>query len=156
MDLPRERCYTGGEHGRRGHTPRAARLPFPDCDTLSPSMPPALCAHCGAFVSVNALTCPNCRHRSLGRMSHSRSGLFGVSSDAMSRFGNRVAITILISIVALTWFAVVEWSKDSHEVRDSFEAQIQCEIILEHGEEFEGELAACQRQVAYLRAMEHR
>jgi hypothetical protein len=113
-------------------------------------MPPALCAHCGAFVSVNALMCPNCRHRSLGRMSH------GVSPDAMSRFGNRVAITILISIVALTWFAIVEWSKDSHEVRDSFEAAIQCEIILEHGEEFEGELAACRRQVAYLRAMEHK
>jgi RNA polymerase subunit RPABC4/transcription elongation factor Spt4 len=119
-------------------------------------MPPALCAHCGALVSVNALICPNCRHRSLGQISRSRSGLFRVSPDALSRFANRVAIMILIGIVTLTWFAIVEWSKDSHEVRDSFEAQIQCEIILEHGEEYEGELAACRRQVAYLRAMEHK
>jgi hypothetical protein len=100
--------------------------------------------------------CQNCGHRSLARMSHSRSGLFGVSPDAMTRFANRVAIAILIGIVALTWFALVEWSKDSHEARDSFETEIQCGIILEHGEAYEGELAACQRQVAYLRAMERK
>ena len=100
--------------------------------------------------------CPSCGHRSLARLSHSRSGLFGVSPDAMSRLANRVAIVILTAVVALTWYALVEWSKDTHAPRDSFETEIQCGIILEHGEEFEGELAACQRQVAYLRAMERK
>jgi hypothetical protein len=100
--------------------------------------------------------CPRCGHRSNGAATVVVGDLpiFGRRSKGMiARAVRRTVAVLLVGVgaAALLVLARLVRPESTHPADDKEE---QCHIIQENGEDYYGELAKCQADLAYLRAWE--
>lgn len=128
---------------------------------LFPSLPLrvsiAVCAHCGGPVATFASMCPRCGHRagSGGTVVIGGVPVFGSRRRRLFSLVARRMVTMLLLCAAVAGVFLLSHVSRPQNVHEADDQEEQCRAIEEAGEEYEGELAACQAKLARLRMIEH-
>ena len=128
---------------------RAGPLPSP-----ATTMALARCAHCGDSEIAPASVCARCGQRAGAQRSTSASGVLVEKRDVLSIALRRVIITLLWGIVLGTWYAALEYARMQRPQVTADEKSLECDMIEEMGEEYDGELSDCRHRVAFMRLEE--